>query len=249
MLNIYVRYDLNSPLNFHTCVESIIATTHPPYRIIPLTINYLLSHGFSPSEEGLLKFLPPTLTNFKGWAIYLSDKCVVTNDLNELINENTKMDRALSFRESPLENSLDVIVFNCEKAKFLTLKYLTENISETGLRLPKDKYMPLPQEYNYMIHYEEQEKKAKIVNYGAGMPISFTQKIYSWDSFYEKMYNRINTIEPWEETYKNSGHSLYMHNKIVPRFMIDEKNFRPKENFSELVYQIVGENNEAESTV
>lgn len=91
MVKVFIGYDPNEPVAYHTLVQSIIDTSSVPVSITPLYLSHL---GFwdrprdsrQSNEFSFTRFLVPYLCNFAGTAIYMDCDMLVRSDIAKLAN-------------------------------------------------------------------------------------------------------------------------------------------------------------------
>lgn len=85
MLKIFLGYDPREAVGYHTCVQSIIETTTPPFSITPLFATSDRQRDGS-NRFTYSRFLVPYLCDYQGWALYLDGSdMLVMHDLVDLV--------------------------------------------------------------------------------------------------------------------------------------------------------------------
>lgn len=90
MINIFIGYDSNEKIAFHTLSYSIIKNSSSPVSISPVNLQNL-KHIFvrnndilSSTEFSFSRFLVPYLMEFKGWALFMDCDMLMLEDISSL---------------------------------------------------------------------------------------------------------------------------------------------------------------------
>jgi hypothetical protein len=86
MLKIFIGYDSNEIVAYHTAVQSIIETTKHPVSIIPLCKDHL--HGIYKREKqdrestefSMTRFLVPYLSGYEGFSVFMDCDVLLKSD-------------------------------------------------------------------------------------------------------------------------------------------------------------------------
>ncbi|MCK5017374.1 MAG: hypothetical protein KAS32_09935, partial [Candidatus Peribacteraceae bacterium] len=162
--------------------------------------------------DSFIPFLCPYFSGFKGYSIYMSDTCMVLGELRQLVGFSDKT--GISLRTDCEIVNTDVIIFNNEKASYLTRDYICNNIVGNNLSLKG--VSPLPAGGNYAIQYEEYENPT-VINYSAGKPCYFGKKLFPEDDHYETIFNRCTKYMDWDSIYSEGVHSMKVNNVFCPK--------------------------------
>jgi hypothetical protein len=99
MVKIFIGYDPDETVAYHTLVQSIMDTSSVPVSITPLSLSHL---GFwdrprdsrQSNDFSYTRFLVPYLCNYMGTAIYMDCDMLVLSDIAEL-NDLCKTNKAV----------------------------------------------------------------------------------------------------------------------------------------------------------
>ena len=155
MIRIFIGYDPRETIAYHVLCHSILSRSTRPILITPLALNHMKDvmwrerHNLQSTDFSFSRFLVPYLCNFNDWAIFMDCDMLVLDDIANLWDlRNDKFDvMCVKHNHSPKEtkkflnqpqtqyekkNWSSVMLFNSQKCKVLTPKYVNE---ETGLNL------------------------------------------------------------------------------------------------------------------
>jgi lipopolysaccharide biosynthesis glycosyltransferase len=216
MIPIFIGYDPNESVAFHTCSSSIIRNTSEPVAIIPLALNLLNNykevHNDGSNTFTYTRFLVPYLTKYFGHAIFLDGDMLVLDDIVNLWNmrsnnyavqvvkHNYKTKSKIKYLNNhnadyPKKNWSSVMIWNCSHAKnkFLTPISIAESTGEILHRftwLNEDEVGDLPLEWNWLSDEYGTNEDAKLIHYTLGIPDfkQFSNVVYSdlWEK--EKIF-------------------------------------------------------------
>ena len=198
MLNIYIGYDPRESVAFYTLAHSILRRASIPVSIAPVMQSqlkgvYTRPRGPTESTEfSLTRFLVPSLSAFKGWAVFMDCDMLCRTDIASLaaeIEKNTdkavlvckhdyvpKTERKFLNQvqtKYPRKNWSSLMLFNNERCRALTTQYVN---SASGLDLHRFLWTQdgliggLPLEWNWLVGEYEYNPAAKIVHYTLGGP-------------------------------------------------------------------------------
>ena len=91
MLNIYIGYDPRESAAFYTLAHSILRRSSIPVSIAPLMQSqlkgiYTRARGPTESTEfSLTRFLVPSLSQFRGWSVFMDCDMLCRTNISELI--------------------------------------------------------------------------------------------------------------------------------------------------------------------
>jgi|TARA_R110000787_G_scaffold7499_2_gene25552 hypothetical protein len=199
MLKIFIGYDSNEIVAYHTAVQSIIEHTSHPVSITPLCIDHLKDiykkerDPKQSTEFSMTRFLVPYLSGYEGQSMFMDCDVILRADphfmmLNEFANPGkavyvVKHDYTPSSDRKFLDqvqwkydkkNWSSVMYFNNELCKALTPSYVSE---ASGLDLHQFKWLEdesmigdLPSEWNHLVGECKPNPDAKLVHYTKGTP-------------------------------------------------------------------------------
>lgn len=195
--DIYIGYDSNEVIAYHTLCHSILELSSAPVRFIPLNLRNLQGifkrdrNALQSTEFSFSRFLVPYLSRYNGWSLFMDCDMIVKADIAELFNlkddskavlvckhdyvpkEETKF---LGQTQTKYEkkNWSSVMLFNNDKCRSLTKEYVN---SATGLQLHQFKWLEsddligsLPIEWNWLVGEYPQSDNIKILHYTLGGP-------------------------------------------------------------------------------
>ena len=93
LLNIFIGYDPNEIVAYHTCVQSIIDNSKVPLKITPLKLSHFKNfykrkkRKVDSTEFSISRFLVPYLSNYKGYSFYLDCDIIINSNLDDLIQQ------------------------------------------------------------------------------------------------------------------------------------------------------------------
>jgi hypothetical protein len=198
MLNVYIGYDPNETVAYHTLAHSILRRASVPVAIAPLMRSQLGSmyrreRGPTESTEfSLSRFLVPALSDYTGWSVFMDCDMLCRSDIAELVPYIRRSpDKAVlvcphdyvprtqrKFLDQvqtkyPRKNWSSLMVFNNARCTALSVDYVN---SASGLELHRFAWIPdeaigyLPLEWNWLVGEYDRKDDAKIVHYTLGGP-------------------------------------------------------------------------------
>ena len=91
-ISVFIGYDPNEKIAYHTCVQSLIENSSVPLKITPLALPHFRKfykrkkRKVDSTEFSISRFLVPYLSNFRECSIYLDCDIIVNSNLDSLIN-------------------------------------------------------------------------------------------------------------------------------------------------------------------
>lgn len=198
MLNIYIGYDGEEPVAYHTLVHSIQRHASVPVSIAPLKrslLGSLYSRPRGPAEStefSLTRFLVPALSGFKGWSLFMDCDMLCRADIATLFRfregqagkavlvckHDYAPDPSRKFLNQvqtsyPRKNWSSVMLLNGERCKALAPEYVN---TAPGLDLHRFRWISdadigeLPLEWNWLVAEYPYRTDAKIVHFTRGGP-------------------------------------------------------------------------------
>lgn len=198
MLNVYIGYDPNETVAYHTLAHSILRRASIPVSVAPLMRSQLGSlyrreRGPTESTEfSLSRFLVPALSGFSGWSVFMDCDMLCRADIAELIpyiegaadkavlvcphdyvprTERKFLDQVQT--KYPRKNWSSLMVFNNERCRSLSVEYVN---AASGLELHRFTWVPdeaigfLPLQWNWLVGEYDRASDAKIVHFTLGGP-------------------------------------------------------------------------------
>ena len=199
MLRIFIGYDSNEIVAYHTCVQSIIDRATQPVAITPVCLSHLpqyrkTRHSTQSTEFSMSRFMVPYLCDYLGTAIFVDCDTLFLDDPYELISYANlgvplksvyvvKHDYTPSAKVKFLDqiqtvyekkNWSSVMVFNNWKCKQLTPTYINR---ASGLELHQFKWLKsdddigdLPATWNHLVGEYGENPDAALVHFTQGTP-------------------------------------------------------------------------------
>lgn len=198
MLHVYIGYDPNESVAYHTLAHSILRRSSVPVSISALVRAqlhsvYTRSRGPTESTEfSLTRFLVPYLSGFRGWSVFMDCDMLCRADIAELAeNVERSVDKAVLVCKHDYvpkterkflgqvqtkyarKNWSSLMLFNNERCSALTPDYVNR---ASGLDLHRFAWIPdaligeLPLEWNWLVGEYAHNPAAKIVHYTLGGP-------------------------------------------------------------------------------
>ena len=191
MIRIFIGYDPRETVAYHVLCHSILSRSTRPILITPLALNHMKDvmwrerHNLQSTDFSFSRFLVPYLCNFNDWAIFMDCDMLVLDDIANLWDlRNDKFDvMCVKHNHTPKEtkkflgqpqtqyekkNWSSVMLFNSQKCKVLTPKYVNE---ETGLNLHRFNWVgddtligDLPPRWNHLVDYDPKVPKEQLSN-------------------------------------------------------------------------------------
>ena len=205
MLNVYVGYDPREAVAFHVLAHSILRHSTVPVCVAPVMQSqlkgiYTRPRGPTESTEfSLTRFLVPSLSDFRGWSVYMDCDMLCRMDFAHMAKEIARQaDKAVLVCKHdytpgeerkflnqvqtayPRKNWSSVMAFNNERCRKLSPDYVN---SATGLELHRFLWTEdrsigeLPIEWNWLVGEYSYNPAARIIHYTLGGP---------WFKEYEK---------------------------------------------------------------
>ena len=198
MFQVYIGYDANEAVAYHTLAHSILRRASIPVSIAPLMRSQLGSlykreRGPTESTEfSLTRFLVPILSRYQGWSLFMDCDMLCRADMAELaaFAERSGDKAVLVCKHDyvpkterkflgqiqtryPRKNWSSLMLFNNARCTALTPQYVN---GATGLELHRFAWLEdavigeLPLAWNWLVGEYEHDPGAKIVHYTLGGP-------------------------------------------------------------------------------
>lgn len=198
MLQLFIGYDPNESVAYHTLAHSILRRSSIPVTIAPLMRSqlgglYTRERGPTESTEfSLTRFLVPALSQFRGWSLFMDCDMLCRADIAGLAARIERdPDKALlvckhdyvpkterKFLDQiqtryPRKNWSSLMLFNNERCTALTPRYVN---GASGLELHRFAWLDdaligeLPLEWNWLVGEYDYNPAARIVHYTLGGP-------------------------------------------------------------------------------
>jgi hypothetical protein len=198
VLQVYIGYDPEEAIAYHTLAHSILRRSSIPVSIAPVMRSqlarlYTRTRGPTESTEfSLTRFLVPALSEYRGWSLFMDCDMLCRSDIAELaaISEGAEDKAVLVCKHDytpgptrkflnriqtvyPRKNWSSLMLFNNALCKVLTANYVN---SAPGLDLQRFVWMEdarigeLPLEWNWLVGEYRHNPAARIVHFTIGGP-------------------------------------------------------------------------------
>ncbi len=198
MLDVYIGYDPIESAAFYTLAHSILRRSSIPVSIAPVMQSqlkgvYKRARGPTESTEfSLTRFLVPSLSEFRGWSVFMDCDMLCRTDIAQLAAQiERQADKAVLVckhdyvpkterkflghvqTKYPRKNWSSLMVFNNARCKALTPDYVN---TAASLDLHRFKWIDeadigeLPLEWNWLVGEYPYAADAKIVHFTLGGP-------------------------------------------------------------------------------
>jgi len=191
MLKVFIGWDGNEAVAFHTLAHSIMRHASKPVSITPLVLRQLPMtrerHPLQSTEFSFSRFLVPWLCDYEGMALFLDSDMLCRADLYELragpgdpavsvVKHDyapRPEDKFLGQRQTVYEkkNWSSVMLFNNTKCRALTPEYVN---AASGLELHQFKWTDdvgaLEPNWNHLVSEYPPNPDAKLVHFTRGTP-------------------------------------------------------------------------------
>jgi lipopolysaccharide biosynthesis glycosyltransferase len=196
-IDIFIGYDTNEVIAYHTLCQSIIKKSSVPVRFTPICLRNISGifnrqrSALQSTEFSFSRFLVPYLSKYQGWSLFLDCDMLARSDIGELFNLRNERYSVMVCKHDYVpkdsikflghaqtryekKNWSSVILFNNSRCKKLTTKLVN---TATGLELHQFKWLEneneigeLPLEWNWLVGEYRFYEGAKIVHFTRGGP-------------------------------------------------------------------------------
>lgn len=198
MLNVFIGYDPNESVAYHTLAHSILRRASRPVSIAPVAqaqLRGLYTRARGPTEStefSLTRFLVPALSDFRGWSIFMDCDMLCRTDIALLAREIErnagkavvvckheyvpKTERKFLGHVQtryPRKNWSSFVLFNNERCRALTPDYVN---AAPALDLHRFAWVEdgaigaLPLEWNWLVGEYPYNPDARIAHFTLGGP-------------------------------------------------------------------------------
>jgi hypothetical protein len=221
VLDVFIGYDRQEVVAYHTLCQSIVETTSRPVRFTPLNLASLA--GFwrreavaqQSTEFSFSRFLTPCLSRYAGWSLFMDCDMLVRADLAELFaladdryavmvakHDYTPRDavKFLNHEQTRYakKNWSSVMLMNNARCRALSLDYVQ---SASGLELHQFRWLgseaeigELPLTWNWLVGEYDFNVDAKIAHFTRGGP-------------YFQGYETCDYADEWRATRARANHA------------------------------------------
>jgi hypothetical protein len=196
-LRIFIGYDHNEIVAYHTLAQSITDTASRPVSLSPLNVRNLRAifdrptHLLQSTEFSFSRFLTPHLSNFEGWSLFMDCDMLVYEDIANLFDladdryavmvckHDYVPNDAIKFlgqQQTRYEkkNWSSLVLFNNAKCRRLTPAYVN---TATGLELHQFKWLDsddligdIPLRWNHLVGEYDKIAAPANVHFTVGGP-------------------------------------------------------------------------------
>ena len=218
LLDIYIGFDSNEVVAYHTLCQSILAKSSRPVRFTPINLSNLKQvfnrerNKLQSTEFSFSRFLVPYLSGYAGWSLFMDCDMLARADISELFKLADDKYSVMVCKHDYIprdevkflgnvqtkyekKNWSSVILFNNAKCKALTPDYVN---TASGLELHQFKWLGddnkiggLPLEWNWLIGEYPYNDKAKICHFTLGGP-------------YFKEYEKTDYADEWQAAHRQA---------------------------------------------
>jgi hypothetical protein len=198
LFRIYIGYDPEEAVAYHTLAHSILRRSSIPVSIAPLMRSqlgslYTRTRGSTESTEfSLTRFLVPALSQYQGWSLFMDCDMLCRADIAELASfaERAGDQAVLVCKHNytpgptrkflnkvqtvyPRKNWSSVMLFNNARCGALSPEYVN---TASGLDLQRFVWLEdaqvgeLPLEWNWLVGEYKHNPRAKLVHFTIGGP-------------------------------------------------------------------------------
>lgn len=216
MLKIFIGYDPRQPVAYHVLCSSIIRNCSVPVQITPLIIGTLPIKREGLTQFTFSRYLAPYLCNYHGISVFIDSDMLVLGDMAELLNY---ADDAVSI--VPFENDLvferpSVMVFNNEKCKSLTPRFIDDETNAPQSLSWADSVGYLPEEWNYLVGYAPNTpaKNIKLLHFTQGIPAYKECRFGEYATLWFEELKIMQDHVSWLEIMGSSVHAKHVLNRL-----------------------------------
>jgi hypothetical protein len=197
VLDIFIGYDRDEIVAYHTLAQSLVERTSRPLRITPIALSTLggVFHRERLSQQStdfaFSRFLTPYLSDYTGWSLFMDCDMLARADVAELFaladeryavmvcqHDYTPRDEVKFLGHTqtvyPKKNWSSVMLFNNARCRTLTPQFVN---TASGLELHQFKWLAdegqigaLPLEWNWLVGEYDLNPDARIAHFTRGGP-------------------------------------------------------------------------------
>ena len=216
VFDIYIGYDSNEVIAYHTLCQSILEQSSVPVRFMPLNLKNLKRifkrdrSSLQSTEFSFSRFLVPYLSQYPAPPLFMARDMIVPADIAALFKLKDARKAVLVCKHDYIpkeeikflgkmqtkyekKNWSSVMLFNNHKCRSLTEDYVN---SATGLQLHQFKWLEsedligsLPLEWNWLVGEYPKNSQAKNLHYTLGGPYFYNYR----DTDYADDWNAVRT--------------------------------------------------------
>ena len=196
MIRVFIGFDDNEEVAFHTLSQSIHEYASHPVSITPIRLSQLRAVFYrepdplQSTQFSFSRFLTPYLSDYKGWSIFMDCDMLFTEDIYNLwrLRDKRYALQVVQHQHIPKEgvkflnqvqtkyfrkNWSSLMLFNNAKCRALTPEYVN---TATGLELHQFKWLDddaigsLPQKWNHLVGYNAPQDDIGNIHFTNGGP-------------------------------------------------------------------------------
>jgi Glycosyl transferase family 8. len=197
MLDVFIGFDNNEIVAYHTLCQSILSKSSRAVRFTPINLFNLKQvfqrerNQLQSTEFSFSRFLVPYLSDYAGWSLFMDCDMLARADISELFDLKDDRYSVMVCKHDYIphdevkflgnvqtkyekKNWSSLVLFNNAKCKALTPDYVNK---ASGLELHQFKWLGddkqiggLPLEWNWLIGEYPYNDKAKICHFTLGGP-------------------------------------------------------------------------------
>jgi hypothetical protein len=197
VLDIFIGYDRDEIVAYHTLSQSLVERSSRPLRITPIALSTLEGVfrrerlAQQSSDFAFSRFLTPYLSDYAGWSLFMDCDMLARADVAELFaladdryavmvcqHDYTPRDQVKFLGHAqtvyPKKNWSSVMLFNNARCRALTPQFVN---TATGLELHQFKWLAdeaeigaLPLEWNWLVGEYDLNPAARIAHFTRGGP-------------------------------------------------------------------------------
>ncbi len=218
-LQIYIGYDPQESVAYHTLCHSIITQSSVPVAITPVYTGMMSDFFYRKRDEkqsndfSYSRFLVPYMSGFRGWCLYMDCDMLLRGDIAELFEESDPTKSVLVVKHEYIPNDekkflgnkqykyekknwSSLMLFNCNHfhVRGLTVPYVDK---ASGLDLHQFKWTEdhrigeLSREWNWLVGEYKSNPDAKIVHFTVGGPYFAEYKDCDYSAEWMEAYRKM----------------------------------------------------------
>ena len=152
------------------------------------------------------RYLVPWLCDYEGWGLFLDSDMLVMSDITELFEMANEEHSVMVVKNQMRFEWPSLMLFNAEKCKTLTPKYVENYASPQDFMWANGKVGELPDVWNHCVNYDL-KKPAKLAHYTQGMPIWFETKDSEYAQEWMDEMKDMERICQWKDLMVASVHA------------------------------------------
>ena len=221
VLDVFIGYDSNEVVAYHTLCQSILERSSRPVRLTPIrldTLRGIFDREAMPNQStefAFSRFLTPYLSGYEGWSVFMDCDMLVRADIAELFalrddryavmacqHDYTPRD-ATKFlghvqTQYPKKNWSSVMLFNNARCKALTPPFVN---TASGLELHQFKWLSddseigaLPLSWNWLVGEYDYDPDAKNAHFTRGGPYFAEYADCDYADEWREAHSRVNHV-------------------------------------------------------